>query len=284
MNEVMLLDQRPIPTMPDRWDYDASVKRVAFLVFKWENITTAILNELWIAHEVLSSPGARTDLVANATKLQTWETYCDDIGINKTTAWRWFKKAGFIKKELEETPELPESKYRVIYADPPWKYTSGDQHSREEQKTVLSNHYPSMTIEELCDLEVGSLAAADAVLFLWTTSPLLEESFEVINAWGFNYKTNIVWDKVKHNVGHYVSVRCEHLLICTRGSCTPDSPRLYDNVVSIERTGHSEKPEYFRQLIDELYPNGNRIELFARGIVPGNWDAWGNEAKQALAG
>jgi N6-adenosine-specific RNA methylase IME4 len=75
-------------------------------------------------------------------------------------------------------------------------------------------------------------------------------------------------------------VRCEHLLICTRGSCTPDRSKLYDNVVSIERTAHSEKPEYFRQLIDELYPYGRRIELFARGEVPATWDAWGNEAKQ----
>jgi N6-adenosine-specific RNA methylase IME4 len=87
----------------------------------------------------------------------------------------------------------------------------------------------------------------------------------------------MVWDKVKHNVGNYVSVRHELLLICTKGSCTPDVKKLDDSVYSEERTEHSKKPEYFRNLIDKIYPNGNRIELFARGKIAG-WDVWGNES------
>ena len=81
---------------------------------------------------------------------------------------------------------------------------------------------------------------------------------------------------MKHNWGHYVSVRHEHLLICVKGSCTPDIKELYDSVISIEKTRHSEKPAYFRELIDKLYTHGNRIELFAREVAPG-WDSWGNE-------
>jgi len=135
-----------------------------------------------------------------------------------------------------------------------------------------------MSIEELCALPIAKLAQDDAVLFLWVTSPMLEDSFEVIKAWGFKYKTSFVWDKVKHNFGHYNSVRHEFLLVCTRGSCTPDTLKLYDSVQTIERSSeHSEKPEEFRSIIDTLYPDGERIELFARDEVDG-WNSWGNEA------
>lgn len=177
---------------------------------------------------------------------------------------------------LEKQVSMPSDKYRVIYADPPWLYTSGDQHSREEQDTVLGDYYPSMSIAELCNLPIYKLADDNSVLFLWVTSPLLEECFEVIRAWGFDYKTSIVWDKDAHNVGHYVSVRHELLLICTRGSCKPDNGKLLPSVIKEKRTEHSVKPETFRKMIDEMYPYGKRIELFARKKVD-NWEAWGNE-------
>jgi N6-adenosine-specific RNA methylase IME4 len=116
----------------------------------------------------------------------------------------------------------------------------------------------------------------NAVLFLWVTSPLLEDSFKVINSWGFKYKTSFVWDKIKHNMGHYNSVRHEFLLVCTKGSCLPEHIQLFDSVQSIEKTEHSIKPEQFRKIIDTLYPSGNRIELFARVKIKG-WDYYGNE-------
>jgi N6-adenosine-specific RNA methylase IME4 len=177
-------------------------------------------------------------------------------------------------RKTGEPAALPASGYRVIYADPPWQY--GD--------TLLNmpgagaeDHYPSMSIDELCAMRVEDLATSDAVLFMWVTSPLLEECFPIIRAWGFEYKTSFVWDKVKHNMGHYNSVRHELLLVCTRGSCTPDVPTLIDSVQSIERSGrHSEKPQEFRTIIDTLYPTGKRLELFARAPVDG-WDVWGNE-------
>ena len=168
---------------------------------------------------------------------------------------------------------VPKGTYRVIYADPPWSYGN----SGLQQYGHASHHYPSMSIDELCAMPVGKMAQANAVLFLWVTSPLLEECFAVIRAWGFNYKTSFVWDKVKHNFGHYNSVRHEFLLVCTRGSCTPDSKKLIDSVQSIERTGkHSEKPEEFRKIIGSMYPKGKRIELFSRKKAKG-WDSHGNE-------
>lgn len=173
--------------------------------------------------------------------------------------------------------DLPPKKYRILYADPPWKYNDSGAIGETDNYGRAERHYPTMSITELCALSVKELADDNAVLFLWTTSPLLEECFAVIKAWGFQYKTSFVWDKVAHNFGHYNSVRHEFLLVCTRGSCTPDNPKLFDSVQSIEKTRtHSEKPEEFRNIIDTLYPHGRRIELFARRPAP-NWDIWGNE-------
>lgn len=165
--------------------------------------------------------------------------------------------------------------YRVIYADPPWKYGNTMPDYFDEQ----AHHYPLMTVAEIAAMPVRSLAMDDAVLFLWVTSPILFEAAEVIRAWGFTYKASFVWDKIKHNMGHYNSVRHELLLICTRGSCQPDKQQLFDSVQAIERTRHSEKPEQFRTIIDTLYPVGARLELFARRTADG-WDSYGNEVSR----
>jgi N6-adenosine-specific RNA methylase IME4 len=182
------------------------------------------------------------------------------------------------RRDKREAPPLPSDKYRVVYADPPWSYGNSGVIGNDNYGHV-QRHYPSMTIEELCAMgaAVRAMVEDDAVLFLWVTSPLLEECFPVIHAWGFRYKTSFVWDKVRHNFGHYNSVRHELLLVCTRGSCTPDNPTLYDSVQSIERSEvHSQKPEAFRAIIDALYTHGRRIELFSRTAAAG-WEAWGNE-------
>lgn len=177
------------------------------------------------------------------------------------------------KAEVAEAPAMPSGKHRVIYADPPWKYGDG----LTESYGGTQYHYPSMSIEELCEIPVREMVEDNAVLFLWVTSPLLEECFPVIKAWGFKYKASFVWDKIKHNMGHYNSVRHEFLLICTRGSCTPDEKTLLDSVQSIERTNrHSEKPQEFRCIIETLYKHGSRLELFARQDHEG-WTVYGNQ-------
>lgn len=177
------------------------------------------------------------------------------------------------REEIQKNiPTEPTGKYRVFYADPPWKY--GDQLTESYGSTQY--HYPVMSISDLCLLPIKELSEENAVLFMWVTSPLLDECWAVIKAWGFEYKTSFVWDKIKHNMGHYNSVRHEFLLVCTRGSCLPDSSKLIDSVQSIERTEHSKKPEEFRNIIDQLYTHGNKIELFAREKHDG-WNTWGNE-------
>jgi N6-adenosine-specific RNA methylase IME4 len=179
-----------------------------------------------------------------------------------------------MKQEEARVVPIPEGEYRVLYVDPPWKYSDQMKISKDgigESYGPADAHYPQMTITELCDLKVP--AAENSVLFMWTTSPLLEDAFKVIKAWRFNYKASFVWDKIKHNMGHYNSVRHEFLLVCTRGSCLPDVKKLFDSVVSVERTEHSEKPEHFRDIIDTLYTEGGKIELFARNKAEG-WESF----------
>jgi len=181
------------------------------------------------------------------------------------------------RAELARSPAaLPTGKYRVIYADPPWQY--GDERTGLGA-TSAEDHYPTMPLADICALPVRELAEPDAVLFLWATFPLLPEALEVVKAWGFKYKTAFVWDKQRHNYGHYHNARAELLMVCTRGACTPDAKKLEAQVQSIDRAHHSAKPEAFRELIDRMYTRGSRVELFRRGAVPDGWSAWGNEAK-----
>ena len=167
---------------------------------------------------------------------------------------------------------MPEGKYQVVYADPPWKYGN----SMPEYFIEQANHYPLMTLEEICNIPIKNIVDKNAVLFLWVTSPILEECFQVIKAWGFEYKTSFIWDKIKHNMGHYSSVRHEILLLCIKGTYPIQNKKLYDSVLSEERTEHSKKPNYYYEMIENLYPNGIKIELFSRNKREG-WISYGNQ-------
>lgn len=206
--------------------------------------------------------------------IDAWNEACDLAGDDKSPTE---KEVKYVVDQMlfQEPPPIPVGKYRVVYADPPWQY--GDQ--LIEGYGAAEHHYPTMTIDQLCELPIPELAGDNSVLFMWVTSPMLDECFEVIRAWGFEYKSSFVWDKVKHNYGHYNSVRHELLLVCTRGSCLPDNSELFDSVQQIERSDeHSEKPQEFRTIIENLYTNGAKIELFARSKHDG-WDTWGNDPK-----
>jgi len=174
--------------------------------------------------------------------------------------------------------ESIDGKFSVFYADPPWNYGNAglDDYGHAER------HYKTMLTDDICALPVKEYCTTNAVLFLWTTSPLLVDALRVIDGWGFNYKTSFIWDKVKHNFGHYNSVRHEFLLLATRGAYTPENKELHDSVIELERSEkHSEKPEYFRLLIEKMYPSGSKIELFAREEHDG-WTVWGNEVGGAI--
>lgn len=176
------------------------------------------------------------------------------------------------RSEEKKCNTIPEDKFDLILADPPWEYDS---------KLSGSPSYGLMSIEEICNLKIPS--SEDCVLFLWTTSPKLEMAFEAIKSWGFVYKTNIVWVKTNQNnkprkgLGYYVRGSHEILLIAVKGR--PGIPVECDRPLSVIQsplTTHSEKPEESYRIIEKMYPHSKKIELFARKNRP-NWTSWGNE-------
>lgn len=146
---------------------------------------------------------------------------------------------------------------------------------------MIENHYPTMTLEEIKHLSVSDLATEDAVLFLWATAPKLCECFEVIDAWGFSYRTCAVWVKDKIGMGYYLRNQHELLLIAKRGDPPmPSESSRPSSVIHAPRTDHSAKPVAFYELIEGMYPELPKIELFSRSPRTG-WDAWGNQASAA---
>ena len=170
-------------------------------------------------------------------------------------------------------------KYEIILADPPWRYEQKRLQGAAEQ------HYSTMDIGELCALPVGGLAAADSVLFLWSTFPQLPEALRLIRAWGFTYKTvAFVWLKQNrkalswfYGLGFWTRGNAEVCLLATKGHPKRRRADIHQFIISpIE--AHSKKPDEVREKIVALMGNLPRVELFARQTAPG-WDAWGNEVE-----
>ncbi len=178
------------------------------------------------------------------------------------------------KEELQKHyPELPLDKYDVILADPPWKYAFSVSDNRK-----VENHYPTMSVEELLKLEVP--VAEDSVLFLWVTVPKLKEGLKVLEGWGFEYKTGMVWVKDRIGMGYYVRNQHELLLIGTKGNIgVPLPENRSSSVIHAPRTKHSAKPDEIYNKIEKMYPGRKYLELFARKRKEG-WNTWGNEAGQ----
>lgn len=169
-------------------------------------------------------------------------------------------------------------KYDIIYADPPWDYNGKTQHNAV--KTVLSakDHYPCMKLDELKSLPVKDIANPNSVLFLWTSSPHLEQALSLMKAWGFEYKTiAFCWDKQKTNPGHYTLSQVEICLLGKRGTIPKPYYRNQRQFLSSPREHHSKKPDEIRTRISAMFPTQSKIELFARECSSEGWSFWGNE-------
>ena len=174
---------------------------------------------------------------------------------------------------------MSDSGYAVIYCDPPWQYGRRQHAGAGKPDTGgAESHYPTMGAKELAALPVSSVAAADAVLFMWATSPLLDQAVALFSAWGFTYKTvSFVWYKQRTNPGYYTMSQCELCLVGKRGKIPqPRGARNVRQFVDVKRGRHSEKPAEVADRIVEMFPHHKRIELFARTQRAG-WDVWGNE-------
>ena len=173
--------------------------------------------------------------------------------------------------------ELPKNKYQVIYADPAWRYDYSISNSRK-----IENQYPTMDLNDIKELKVNDIADENCVLFLWATAPKLTEALEVMQSWGFNYRTCLIWDKEVIGMGYWFRNQHELLLVGTKGKISPPNPKERISSIFKEKRGkHSKKPDRIRELIAEWYKNSLKIELFARQKYEG-WDYWGNELQASI--
>lgn len=178
--------------------------------------------------------------------------------------------------------EFQDKKYKIILADPPWKYN--DKLGTNSAKMGgYDKYYKGMELKDICNLPIQNLADDNCILFLWATMPKLQEAFEVIKAWGFTYKTTaFTWIKLnpKSNtifkgVGRWVMGNAELVLLATKGKPKRISKSI-SQVIMAKRGKHSKKPDIVYRKIEELMGNLPRIELFARNKRQG-WDTWGNQ-------
>ena len=177
-------------------------------------------------------------------------------------------------------PALPQERFDIIYADPPWDYKGQLQHAGEGGGDTggAMRHYPTVTLGRLKELAVSDIAADDCLLFMWATNPHLDQAIDLGKEWGFAWATvAFVWDKVRVNPGFYTMSQCELCLVFKRGKIpSPRGARNVRQFVRAERGVHSEKPAEVRGRIERMFPQLKKIELFARQQVDG-WHAWGLE-------
>ena len=171
--------------------------------------------------------------------------------------------------------------YDIIYADPPWDYRGQSQHNGKggTETGGAKTHYPTLTLPELKQLDIPSLCNDDCLLFIWSSSPHLDQAIDLmVDGWKFDYKTiGFVWDKQKVNPGFYTLSQVEVCLIGKRGRIPkPRGSRKVRQFLSSPRGEHSSKPHEVRRRIEEMFPTQSKLELFARQTTPG-WDVFGND-------
>ena len=210
------------------------------------------------------------------------------------TIYNQEQKRRTIRNDLPEFyPDLPEKKYDIIYADPPWDYGGKLQFDKSSKsadkikpgdKIFISSanfKYPTVKTKDLMKIPINKIAKDDCLLFMWVTNPHLAQGIELGKAWGFEYKTvAFVWDKMVHNPGQYTLSYCELCLVFKKGRIPkPRGARNIKQLVRVRRGKHSEKPIKVLKNIELMFPTQDKIELFARK-KPDNWDVWGLDVRE----
>lgn len=186
------------------------------------------------------------------------------------------KEKALAEKTISVSIASQTNLYGLIYADPPWRF---ETYSENGMDRSADNHYPTMSVIDIAALKVP--AADDCVLYLWATVPMLPEALNVMEAWGFEYKSQIVWVKDRIGTGYWTRNQHEILLIGTRGGIpAPAQGSQPSSVINAPLGRHSEKPAVFAEMIENLFPATPKIELFCRTPRAG-WSVFGNESEAA---
>jgi N6-adenosine-specific RNA methylase IME4 len=186
----------------------------------------------------------------------------------------WRRHVAELPEIKETVPMLPEDKFTVIYADPPWQYEFS-----AADRLAPETHYSTLSAEQICDLKIPT--EDDAVLFLWSPAPKIEEALEAMEKWGFKYRTNFVWTKDQFGMGYWTRAQHELLLLGVKGKVAPpEEADRFPSVVPAPRTEHSAKPPVFYEMIEKMFPSQKKIELFARGPERKGWVFWGIEVER----
>lgn len=179
-------------------------------------------------------------------------------------------------------------KFKTVLADPPWQFKNRTGKVAPEHKRL--SRYPTLELNDICSLPVNQLTDDTAHLYLWVPNALLPEGLRVLEAWGFSYKSNLIWHKVRKDggsdgrgVGFYFRNVTEIILFGVKGknARTLDAGRSQVNMIQTRKREHSRKPDEQYELIESC-SNGPYLELFARGERP-NWAVWGNQADDSYA-
>ncbi|HEV7284541.1 MAG TPA: MT-A70 family methyltransferase [Kaistia sp.] len=197
---------------------------------------------------------------------------------DEKTAEKKAKRAGREAALAVKQRALPEKRYGVIYSDCEWQF---QPYSREGgMDRAADNHYPTTSTNDLVLRDVGKIAAEDCVLFHWATAAMLKAALRVMEGWGFEYKSHVIWGKDRIGTGYWSRNKHELLLIGTRGNVpAPAMGEQWESLIVAPVGEHSAKPDVFYELIEAYFPNLPKIELNARRARPG-WDAWGLEAPE----
>ena len=177
-------------------------------------------------------------------------------------------------------PALPKRKFQIIYADPPWDYKGQLQHAGagKGDSGGAIRHYTTLKTKDLKKLPIGDIVGEDCLLFMWATSPHLDQAIDLGKSWGFAWGTiAFVWNKGRPNPGFYTMSENEICLVFKHGKIPqPRGARNIRQSILHPRQKHSSKPDEARERIEKMFPRQQKVELFARKKVKG-WTAWGNE-------
>jgi len=254
-------------------------------VSRWRH-SIAVLDEVAISQPVHIQPSHMIEIARHAEKPQ-WQRWVDKVETEKLTVvdlknslmaakkTRPVEECDTCSVEDLETLIKDNRTFGTIYADPPWPYAN--QATRSSTAKVYKTS--TTTLDDIKTLPVSQLAAANSHLHLWTTNAFLFEAKDVLEAWGFEYKSVFVWVKSSLGIGNYWRVSHEFMLLGVRGNA-PFGDRSIKSWLECDRGQHSQKPDKVREFIERVSP-GPRLELFARRCSQG-WAAWGNEIERDI--